>query len=432
MFVISMKNNLKKICITLSVVITLIISQTVHTADNYQVNDLGKLGGNNAESFAINEEGLIVGFSTGADFGSHAFVYQNGVMVDLGFLVSEAFPEGSSAAFGLNNNNIAVGFSTQSIDTGDLDEDGDPILIDINVGTYFDIANLTVNTLPLVDPDLPREVRGISVNDNNIIVGFASINPPDDVDANGDPTSALFDRGFFYDINTDQMTILGSLDNTDGDIVILRAINNDDFAVGISTQLVNEINTTQVFSVDLSAPDDLTRLDIFGGQIQQPWDVNAAKKVVGSARTEDNQNVQAYLYDVQTATATSLGNLNENFRFSEAFGINDSDQIVGTSQIQNSPSTFHAFIYEDGGMKDLSQLIGCDTGWILQEARAINNLGIITGNGIFEGERRAYSLTPLAGIAPDCAELEDSSGSGSIPLSGLFSLLLLSLCRKRK
>ena len=431
MFVITMKSISKKICIVLSVVITSITSQTAFSADNYQVTDLGKFGGINAESFAINEEGLMVGFSTGTDFSSHAFVYQNDTLVDLGFLINDLLPGGVSVALGVNNNNIATGFSTQALDSGEVDADGEVIFNNINVGTYFDIANLTVNALPQVDPDINRETRGISINDNNIIVGFASIDPPDDVDSNGDPISSLFDRGFFYDIASDQMTIVGSLDDNDAATVVLRAINNDNFAVGVSTQLVNEINSTQVFSVDLSAPNELTRLDIFGGAIQQAWDVNAAKKVVGSARTETNQNVQAYLYDVQTAAATALGYLNDNFGFSQAFGINDSDQIVGTSQIQNSPSTFHAFIYENGSMKDLSNMIGCDTGWILQEARAINNTGVITGNGIFEGERRAFSLTPLAGTAPDC-ELLNSSGGGSVPVSGLFSLFLLSFFRKRR
>ena len=425
---ISMKNSLKKACTTLSALITLTISLAVFSADNYQVTDLGKFGGLTAESFAINEDGLIVGFSSGGNFGSHAFVYQNNLLVDLGFLISETFPEGTSVAFGINNNNIAAGFSTQSLDSGEVDADGEPILVDINVGTYYDIANLTANPLPQVDPDSPREVRAISINDNNILVGFATLDPPDDVDANGDSLSTLFDRGFFYDIASDQMTIIGTLDDTH--TVVLRAINNDNFAVGISSQIVDGIDTRQVFTVDLSDPDNLTRVQIFGGLIQLAWDVNSSKKIVGSAITETGRTLEAFVHDVQAGTTTSLGSLNENFPSSEAFGINDSDQIVGTSQVQSSPIAFHAFIYENGSMKDLSKLIGCDTGWIIQEARAINNTGVITGNGIFQGERRAFALTPLAGTAPDCDD-EDSSGGGSMPLAGLFSLLLLSFCRKR-
>jgi len=442
MFVISMKNILKKACSALSVLITLTISLAVFSADNYQVTDLGKFDGNNAESFAINEQGVIVGLSNvvrssnvillpNGDLNiNHAFVYQNDLLIDLGFLTIEGIPEGNSAAYGINNNNIAVGFSTQTLENGEVDDDGDPILIDVNVGTYYDIANLTVNPLPQVDPGSPREARAISINDNNIIVGFANLDPPDDADANGDPLSTLFDRGFFYDIASDQMTIIGTLDNDDTATVVLRAINNDGFAVGVSSQVVDGRDTRQVFTVDLSDPSNLTLVQIFGGLVQLAWDVNSSQKIVGSAITETSGDLEAFVHDVQTGTTTSLGSLNDNLPFSEAFGINDSDQIVGTSQVQSSPRTTHAFIFENGTMKDLSKLIGCDTGWIIQEARAINNSGVITGNGIFQGERRAFALTPLAGTAPDCDD-SGSGGGGSIPLGGLYSLLLLSFFGKR-
>ncbi len=394
-------------------------------ADNYQVTDLGKLGGVTAEGSAINDSNVIVGFSSGDDFAAHAFAFSDGQMNDLGFLLSDAVPEGNSLGFGLNNNNIAVGYSVET----KLNVDGDSV--DVRVSTYFDIDNLTINPVPQFDPDRPRESRGIAINDNNIMVGFASIDPPNDVDANGDPQDFVFDRGYFYDINADQMTIVGILEDNDSARVTLRAIHNDGFAVGISGQLqAGQVINSQVFSVNLSDPTTLSKIDIFGGVVQQVSGMNSAKKIVGSARTADNRNVVGYVYDVQTSTSTALGTLNDNFKFSEAFDINDLDQIVGTSQIQSSPSAFHAILYENDTLKDLSKIIGCDTGWILQDARGISNAGIITGTGIFEGERRAYMLTPIAGIAPDCDAL-NRSGGGSTPLSGLIGLLLLGLYRQK-
>jgi hypothetical protein len=46
-------------------------------------------------------------------------------------------------------------------------------------------------------------------------------------------------------------------------------------------------------------------------------------------------------------------------------------------------------------MVDLNDLIDPSLGWELQEARAINNAGQITGIGRIGGERRAFLLTLL-------------------------------------
>jgi len=34
-------------------------------------------------------------------------------------------------------------------------------------------------------------------------------------------------------------------------------------------------------------------------------------------------------------------------------------------------------------------------GWVLQEGRDINNLGLIIGEGLFHGERHGFLLTPV-------------------------------------
>src|SRR5712692_3460680 len=53
---------------------------------NGQVIDLGTLGGLNSEATAINKSGLIVGNSQIASGSVHAFLYSNNVMTDLGTL----------------------------------------------------------------------------------------------------------------------------------------------------------------------------------------------------------------------------------------------------------------------------------------------------------------------------------------------------------
>ncbi len=46
-------------------------------------------------------------------------------------------------------------------------------------------------------------------------------------------------------------------------------------------------------------------------------------------------------------------------------------------------------------MVDLNTLIGPASGWILNSANAINDLGQITGTGTFDGVNRAFLLTPV-------------------------------------
>lgn len=75
-------------------------------------------------------------------------------------------------------------------------------------------------------------------------------------------------------------------------------------------------------------------------------------------------------------------------------GINSSGKVVGCSTLAGPPIK-HAFVYSDGAMRDLNDLlVDSGAGWVLEVASAINNLGQITGWGSFNGEQRAFVLTP--------------------------------------
>lgn len=49
-------------------------------------------------------------------------------------------------------------------------------------------------------------------------------------------------------------------------------------------------------------------------------------------------------------------------------------------------------MYENGHMIDLNSLLGASSGWVLQDATGINDLGVIVGNGLFDGQERAFIL----------------------------------------
>jgi probable HAF family extracellular repeat protein len=65
-------------------------------ANSYTVIDLGTLGGNQSQAAAINPTGQVVGNSLTATGQTHAFLWDNGKMTDLGTLaVATVTPKGS-------------------------------------------------------------------------------------------------------------------------------------------------------------------------------------------------------------------------------------------------------------------------------------------------------------------------------------------------
>ena len=57
--------------------------------------------------------------------------------------------------------------------------------------------------------------------------------------------------------------------------------------------------------------------------------------------------------------------------------------------------TTQAFVYRDGKMQDLNELIPRDSDWTLENARGINDRGQIVGQGQHHGQERAFLLTPI-------------------------------------
>jgi probable HAF family extracellular repeat protein len=94
----------------------------------------------------------------------------------------------------------------------------------------------------------------------------------------------------------------------------------------------------------------------------------------------------------------SLGNLPGHF-YSMPLVINNFGHIVG----QSSDSRFderRAFLYANGVLHDLNDLIPRHSGWFLVEANGINDQGEIVGTGICRERRRAFLLKPIHPFQP--------------------------------
>lgn len=85
---------------------------------------------------------------------------------------------------------------------------------------------------------------------------------------------------------------------------------------------------------------------------------------------------------------------------------NVTGSVVGTVIM---PDGNRAFLYENGVMNDLNIYIPPGSGWHLQDAVAINDHGQIAGNGLFNGKRMGFVLSPLSiyGVRKEIIEVID-------------------------
>lgn len=131
--------------------------------------------------------------------------------------------------------------------------------------------------------------------------------------------------------------------------------------------------------------------------------INDKNSVVGYFEPEGQDDefkccpdLQAYFFTLEKGFL-DLGTLGGSNSY--AWSINNSNQVVGTSEISTSTEEFlyqRAFIWDvDHGMRDLTTLIPENTGWTrLEEAYEINDSGNIVGEGQFKGNSHKFLLVP--------------------------------------
>jgi probable HAF family extracellular repeat protein len=332
------------------------INTDLKAAQRYSFEDLGNLGKPTSTPTAINGSGQVVGWSYDSLGVGRAFLKNPGQpMQNLGTLGDGT---GESFAMAINDGGQIVGYAfldnESGISSAFLINPGQPML---------DLGALGGN----------RSAGG-GINALSQIVGYAETESPGVLHA--------------FLINPGQpMQDLGTL----GEVCTPQAINRGSQIVG-TVVISFENNIFHAFF--LNPGGTFQELGSLGGVSSVANAINDNSQIVGGAETSIGL-YHAFLLN-PGKTMQDLGTLGGNG--STANAINAAGQIVGTSAISPDSEAWDAFIKNPGEpMKDLNALvINLPQGFVLLEARAINNRGMIAGTYWDPGDDnlKAFLLTP--------------------------------------
>ncbi|QSJ19501.1 DUF3466 family protein [Nostoc sp. UHCC 0702] len=336
-----------------STALSLIAPQWADAASLYSLTDLGSLTG---ETFSyasgINNSGQVI-INGGLD-STRAFIYSNGQLNEISPLPGDD----SIAVTDINNFGQVVGNSGNSTSYS-----GNHALI-YSGGTTQSLGG----------------IEGIpyAINDSGQVVGGTT--------GGGIFPELAFPYGAAFLYSGGTTTII----NNDLEAnYVAYGINN-------LTQVVGIFSPSRAFLYDNGTFTSITR--DYSGPAQ---DINDLGQVVGYSLNDGNVET-AFLYSSNTGLI-SLGTVSPTDTFSYGLGINNLGQVVGSSGIySNLYSTtgngIRAFLYSDGVIQDLNSLIVSNPGFILTQARDINDVGQIVGAGTINGELHAVLLTPYQKI----------------------------------
>ena len=288
---------------------------------------------------------------------------------------------GPGAVYALNNRNQAVGSSNANPLKGWLWEDG----VRTDLGSVIPraindsgvMAGTTTDSVPIIFTKHDRqEIHSLPLGGSKTFL---------DINNTGDGVG----HGTFYawEYHNGEAKILG---NVLGQLPKAMAINN-------RGQILVHSGIPQDEFIQIFDPgpgrDHPRNINVNG----QAYDMNDAGQVVGRWRDPRNLDYQAFVWQNDTMQYI------EGPENSEALSINEYGQVVGGFRNFDDPAPgfgyWHgAFMWQNGVFTDLQTILPAESGWDLESARRINDLGTIVGTGRYRGEYRSYMLKPLSPI----------------------------------
>jgi probable HAF family extracellular repeat protein len=369
----------------------------------YNVVDLGTLGGTFSIAYGINDKGEIDGFSTiPGDSATHAFVAQNGVITDLGTLggpnsLSYVGPSNAGQATGLaetsmldpngedfcgfGTNLICLGFSWQNGIMTALDTLGGNNAQGGAINNAGQIAGYAENSTHDPNCPSPQVLEFKPVVWTNSQIQALPTYP-------GDP-----EGGAFW-IN-DRREVVGASG--------LCAPYDGRYGVGLAPKHAL-LWRNGTFVVDLGS---------LGGTFNNAgFAINDVEQVVGASDLAGDQYQHAFFW--QNGVMSDMGTLPGDV-VSAALAINHRGQAVGLSQ--DASQNIRAFLWENGVMTDLNSLIPANSPLYLLHGYGINSSGEIVGFGATNtGEIHGFLAIPTHPIS-DSGSLNVQNGNRKSPLS---------------
>ncbi|MHC9543157.1 MAG: hypothetical protein AB9903_26910 [Vulcanimicrobiota bacterium] len=311
----------------------------------YSITSLGTLGGSTSRGLGISENGCVAGVSDMSDGTQEAFMVASGQgMVEL------PTPGGTyGLAFDANSNGYITG---QAKNASGL------------MRAVLWQGQAQPQDLGVLKGD--SEAYGYALNDTQAVVGFSR-------------SAAQKDTAFIWDA-AQGMHSLGTLGGQNSQAYF---INESSIVVGYAQNHAG-LDRAFVWQKDLG----MSELSGFEGEKTYALKINDNDTIVGFAQDSTGNN-RALLW-MGSDVVSDLGTLGGKSAI--AYSINNSGIITGMSY--DSDNSQRAFIWYQGLMVDLNSYISSSDGWVLTYARAINDKGMITGYGTYQGRMCAFLMTP--------------------------------------
>jgi uncharacterized membrane protein len=133
-----------------------------------------------------------------------------------------------------------------------------------------------------------------------------------------------------------------------------------------------------------------------GSRATEAYGINDNRQVVGSGRVRQNgrERIMPFIGDLNTQRVRPLPTL-AGARYSSAQSINNNGLIVGCSG-PLAPVQRRAVLWRRGRIIDLNRQIPRNSGWVLVMAWDISENGWIVGEGFLNGQHRGFLLQPVA------------------------------------
>jgi probable HAF family extracellular repeat protein len=327
--------------------------QRIHFTNQtlYIVRDLGTLGGTAGVAEGISDRGWTVGSANlPGDQNGHAFLWRDGVMIDLGTLGG---PNSQEQWPVKDNRGLIVGSAeTSAVDPFNEDFCG----FDANSGVpptgLICLGFLWQEGIMTALPTLGgNNAQALGVNNLGQVVGFAEQSTQD---PSCIPPQVLDIQAVLWGPQLGEIHTLAPLP---GDISAWAiGINDLGQIIGVSGDCVspnfNAPGATTPQHAVIWQGGTVTDIGTLGGSYIFPWAINSTGQVVGQASPPGDTTIHTFLW--HKGVMTDLGVVPGDF-LSLAFGLNNSGQVVGGSCDQNF--NCRAFLWQNGIMTDLNTLV---------------------------------------------------------------------------